>query len=147
VGQLDIEELKQDMTQVEKVAELVAARAENLAVELKAPDRTNRVEKAYVTQDDPEKRQLKAAAIAGAVTFFLVLGFVAWREHGRQALDSAVDLSAEIGIPVMGTVPAHVVRRDSPRSDAYRNWQGALMECVDGVRTRLVHAARKEGVR
>ena len=63
---LDIETDKTEIAQAERIAELVAGRAERLKVEEKTPPRVKQVDEPYVTQEEPQKRQVKAAGAASA---------------------------------------------------------------------------------
>ncbi len=150
VGQIDIEQYKQEIAYAEKITEKVNDKAELLKVEMMAPARVTLVEEAYVSQEDPFRRKVKVAGVAGAGTLFAVLGLVAWREHRRRRIEGLSDVQDELGIPMLGTIPTQPPRGAPPGGDvdhAYRSWQGLLTECVDGARTRLVHAGGAGGVR
>ena len=59
VGQLDIETFRQDIGQVERIAERISGEMEALRVEMDAPARVSLIEDAYVTQGDEGRRRLK----------------------------------------------------------------------------------------
>src|SRR5262249_52171617 len=145
---LDIESFKQEIAQAEKVAEQVTAKGEVLKVELMAPARVTLVEEAYVTQESPTKQKVKVAAIADLGVLFAVLGLVGWLEDRRRRIEGASEVQDELGLRLLGTVPSLAAEGCGPggeRDDVYRSRQGLLAECVDGIRTRLVHSA--EGTR
>jgi polysaccharide biosynthesis transport protein len=148
-GQLDVEVFRQDVSLAEKIAEQVASKARLLEVELLAPARVTLVEEPYVTQDDPTRRKIKASGAAGLGSFCAVLGLVAWLEYRKRRIDGVSEVRDELGIRLLGTIPALPTGRRSgggERDRAYRSWRGLLTECVDGTRTRLVHAAAVDGV-
>jgi succinoglycan biosynthesis transport protein ExoP len=150
LGHHDLENIRQEIAQAEKISEQVTGKAEVLKIELQAPARVTLVEEAYVTQDDPMKRKVKVAALANVGVLFAVLGLVSWFEYRRRRIEGVREVQDEVGIGVLGTLPILPVLGRGPggeRDDAYRSWQGLLTECVDATRTRLIHAADGEGVR
>ncbi len=149
VGQLDLENYRQEISQLEKIFEQVSNRSETLKLELDAPPRVTLVEEAYVTQDEPLKRQVKAAGFSGLGAMLLVLGLVSWREYRLRRIDAAAELSHEIGLPTIGTVPVIPDSGAAARAciNAYREMRGPVVECIDGTRTRLVHATGTHGIR
>jgi capsular exopolysaccharide synthesis family protein len=149
INQIDLEHEKQELAQVAKLAEQVGSRAETLAIEVDAPKRVTLVEEAHAVQEDPVKRRMKAAGAGGIGTFLLVLGLVAWREYRFRRVDEGRELTHELSLPLIGTVPALPQRRTGlgGRAAVYRELRGPLMESIDCTRTRLVHATSVDGVR
>jgi capsular exopolysaccharide synthesis family protein len=122
-------------------------------VELLAPNRVTLVEEVHVTQDPPMKRHMMVAG-AGMGTFLLALCAVSWLEHRKRRITSIQDIPDQLGIPLLGTVPPLPGRGDSPsaqgarnRSAAYSNQRAKMLDCVDRIRTRLIHTTNEEGLR
>ncbi len=150
VGKIDMENFKQEIAQEEKVAERVAGEAETLKVELQAPARVSLLEEAYITREDPLKRRMKIAGMSGGGTLLFILGLIAWLEYRRRQIDSVEQVTHELGLPVVGTVPALPDKRrgESKSADnAYRSWNGALIESVDYTRTHVLHASQTSTIR
>jgi capsular exopolysaccharide synthesis family protein len=150
VGQADVESFRLEIAHAEKLSERVAAEVENLKVEVDAPRRVDLLEDASAGLGTLERQRTKATAGAGVAALLLVVGLIAWREYRYRRLDSAHELTHDLGIRVVGTLP---VTRSPTRSllpwraaesDA---WLDTLTESVDATRTSLLHIARENDTR
>jgi capsular exopolysaccharide synthesis family protein len=144
VGQIDIESYKQEIAQAERISAQVAAKVETMRVELLAPSRVTLAEEAYVTQEDSLKRRLAGTAAAGLGTLVVVLGLVGWRAYATRRVESTSEVRDEIGIPVLGIVPA-LPARNHRQPEPSRAWRSLLTVCMDTTRTRLIHATNQKG--
>jgi capsular exopolysaccharide synthesis family protein len=150
VGQADVEAFRLEIAHAEKLSERVAGEVENLKVEVDAPRRVDLLEDASASLGALERQRTKATAGAGVAALLLVVGLIAWREYRYRRLDSAHELTHDLGIRVVGTLP---VTRSPTRAllpwraakpDA---WLDTLTESVDATRTSLLHIARENDTR
>jgi succinoglycan biosynthesis transport protein ExoP len=150
VGQADVEMFRQEITQAEKLSERVAAEVENLKVEVDAPRRVELLEDASASMGALERQRTKATAGASVAALFFVVGLISWREYRYRRLDSAHELTQDLGMKVVGTLPVHSAPTRSLlpwRSASTDAWQDILTECVDATRTSLLHTAREKDTR
>jgi polysaccharide biosynthesis transport protein len=91
-----------------------------------------------------------SSALASLVAFCLPVGLiVVWDLRGRK-VNSSKQVSRELGLPVMGSVPvipARAVRRLSSQSAGSRNWQLRLTESIDGIAARFHRRSALDGTR
>jgi capsular exopolysaccharide synthesis family protein len=148
VAQVDMEALAQEITQDQKTRDHLAEEEQALKVEVDAPDRVSLFQKAESSRPDETLRRFKISAPSAGGALVLVIGLVSWTEFRRRRLESAKDVQV-LGLPVIGTVPA---RRSAVSWLPFRHlpmpvWQNVMTECVDAVRTHLLHSADTQGAR
>jgi capsular exopolysaccharide synthesis family protein len=150
VGQADIDAFKLEIAQTEKMAERVGAEVESLKLEVDAPRRVELLEEASASQSSMERQRYKATGAAALAGLFLAVGGVSWREFCRRRLDSVTELSQDLGMAVVGTLPSPPSAGRSllpwRRAEA-EEWEEVLTDHVDAARTSLLHRARVKGVR
>jgi capsular exopolysaccharide synthesis family protein len=143
---LDIQDLQDEMKQTQETAEKIAHQAEVLEIELQAPPRIVKFEEAR----PPETRDLKKFwmyfSVISAGSFILTLFGIAFLELRCQKVDTADEVVASLGLPVVGSLPMlpSKARRQgavATRGKA-RHWYNLLLESIDATRTMLIHAAR-----
>jgi capsular exopolysaccharide synthesis family protein len=148
---LNIEFYKDELAQADELAKRVRNQVEAYRVELDAPERIKKLEDAYVTHPDEQKRRLMAAGFAGGGALGLVLFVIAWLEMRRQRVNSVDEVVQGLGMKLMGTVPALPSRRQlrlvGSNGQADFRWQNILTESVDTARTMLLHKASSESLR
>jgi capsular exopolysaccharide synthesis family protein len=148
VSTLDLQALQDEVAQMEESAVKVGAEVEALNVELEAPPRIRIIEDAVPPRTKDDKRRLAMIGMIAFGTFFGSLFGVAFLELQTHKVDSADEVSVELGLKVVGTLPvlpSRAYRRGAiarQESDKDRYWQNLLQESVDATRTMLVHAAR-----
>jgi capsular exopolysaccharide synthesis family protein len=150
LGQADVESFRLEIDQAEKLSERVAAEVENLKVEVDAPRRVDLLEDASASLGTLERQRTKATAGAGVAALLFVVGLIAWREYRYRRLDSAHELTHDLGIRVVGTlpVPPSPTRALLPWQAAEPDeWVDTLTESVDATRTSLLHIARENDTR
>ncbi|HBI45570.1 MAG TPA: hypothetical protein DDY78_22365 [Planctomycetales bacterium] len=92
-------------------------------------------------------KRIKAAGGAFLGLFGLVfLGVVATEFRTRRVYKSE-DVSQGLGLPLMGTVPALSAKVRATAPVAGDQSMGPMIESMDGIRTRLLHAGRSETLR
>ncbi len=150
VDEAEINDLKVQIERAEKVTERVAAEVANLTVEVDAPERVTKLEDASASLGALERQRTKATAGAATAALFLVVGLISWREYRHRRLDSPQELTVDLGIKVVGALPAlpsgtrSLLPWNAARSDDAAN---LLTECIDATRTNLLHIARENDSR
>jgi len=83
------------------------------------------------------------AAAAGLLAVCLLVSYVEWRNRRVDGVDQVV---TELGMRVIGTIPAFPSRAAlrSGETGANQNWRFILNESVNSTRTMLLHTARTE---
>jgi succinoglycan biosynthesis transport protein ExoP len=83
------------------------------------------------------------AAIAGLLAVCLLVSYVEWRNRRVDGVDQVV---AELGMRVIGTIPAFPSRAAlrAGETGANQNWRFILNESVNSTRTMLLHTARTQ---
>jgi len=149
VGQLNVEDYKQDIAYIEKLVDRVAAEVQFLTVEVDAPRRVELLEEASASLGASEKQRIKATAGAAAAALFLIVGFISWREYRYRRLDSIQELSQDLGMKIVGALPPLSVTRSRrlPWRAATDNASDILIECIDTTRTSLLHVTREKDSR
>jgi capsular exopolysaccharide synthesis family protein len=148
VVQAELDGLAQQIAQEQKTADQLAAEEEALKVEQMAPPRVRLWQEPAASRPDEMLRKLKITIPASCAALFMVVGLISWTEYRRRRLESAHDVHV-LGMNLIGTVPAR------PSSSAWLSfrqlpvpvWESLMTECVDAVRTRLLHAADTQGLR
>lgn len=93
---------------------------------------------------DP-KSQLSKTAAAGLAGCGLVVGLILVLEVRTKRVNSSLDVSRSLGLPVIGAVPlipSRAITRTGNNSARYCHWRTLLNESMRGVMVRLLHEAR-----
>jgi polysaccharide biosynthesis transport protein len=94
-------------------------------------------------------KQKSTIAIAAGITSFLgvlvLIGFLEWRTRRIDGVDQVV---TELGMRVIGTVPAFPNRANLKAAveAGGANWRFVLNESINSTRTMLLHAARTQSM-
>jgi capsular exopolysaccharide synthesis family protein len=147
----DLEAIRNDVVQAELVLSKVDERLGLLRAEPKPPARATLM----VPADPPRARNLQAPLRFSTVAALAAFGFavtgIGWREARTRRVYAANDLVQNLGISLLGTLPAlPTSRRRLITADAKRRgnaWQSQLTESVDAIRTLLLYTAQAEGLR
>jgi capsular exopolysaccharide synthesis family protein len=139
---------KEDMTQLEETTKRIAAEEEALRIELEAPERTSVLEEDVVVKANDALRLFGAVGGAAAVALAAVLLGVGWWEFRARRISSPDEVSAGLGVQVVGVIPDSVRRSasQSPYNDPDDKYS-VLTDAVDATRTMVIQAARAEGLR
>jgi capsular exopolysaccharide synthesis family protein len=81
-------------------------------------------------------------------TFFVVVLFVSYLEWRTRRVDDVEQVVSELGMRVIGTVPAFPSRAklNAAASSGNANWRFALNESINSTRTMLLHSARNQSM-
>jgi len=94
------------------------------------------------------KKQLLGGVLGSLVGLFAVCFGVAWLEFRRRRVQSTEEVSAGLGIRVVGAVPASPDVEQIINAPPDEQVEGhAVLESVDAIRTLLVHDAHVEATR
>ncbi len=94
------------------------------------------------------KQKVIAATAASCIVFgciICLIGYLEWRNRRIDGIDQVV---SELGLRVIGTIPAFPSRASLKSGDAAQNqnWRFILNESVNSTRTMLLHAAKTQNM-
>ncbi len=141
---VDLDELKPEIAEVAAVAARSAQEMEMLTVEQLDPLRVSPWEEVTVTRPDETDRKVKTAGMSAGGGFLLAVLLVGFLEFRARRLNAPHDLVQDLGMPVVGTVPARPYLYPTRRNV---NWNALLAESVDSLRTMLLHGVGSGAVR
>ena len=148
---LDLHEQQDEYELADATAKKVGGEIQAIEVELKARPRVELLDmaKTPLTKDDSKK--VKMAGMAGMGSFALVLAGITLMEYRARRVSSEQDVVRNLGIRLVGVLPA-VPKREPRRirnatGSHSGNWRSALIESVDATRTMLLHAAHTHSIR
>lgn len=155
IGQktLDLQTTREEIQLTEDAAKQVGQEVEALGVEISAPERVILIEHAEIPRVVNVTKQIAATGLAGLGSFALVLFSIAFWEARVQRIDSADELVKGLGMDLVGVLPAlppSTSRQLTAGSKAHTQqqiWSSILLESVDAMRARILHASRTESLR
>ena len=105
-------------------------------------------EKAYIVLNQNLKQKVLlsiAAFLAGTTALMLAVAFLEWRSRRVDSVDQVV---SELGLRVIGTIPAFPSKQALKSGDAAtsQNWRFVLNESVNSARTMLLHTAKTQNM-
>lgn len=139
----ELESMKSDIEQVEKVSNKVGTEMESLRIELQSQSRIAALQEAEVPQTrnmSKKKNLTSAAGFGGLGLVFLIVSVLEF--HTRRITDPQ-DIVQTMGLELLGTLPAMpkpLLRIGSPAGSRMVLWNNALIESVDSIRSILLHA-------
>jgi len=104
-------------------------------------------EAAAIPTSPTSDKRIKMAGGAFVGLFGLVFLGVAATEFRTRRVYKADDVSQGLGLPLMGTVPALSAKLRAAAPAGGDESMGPMIESMDGIRTRLLHAGRSETLR
>jgi capsular exopolysaccharide synthesis family protein len=139
---VDVEVMRSQLDDQERVLKSLRSRKENLAVELQSKKQRVR----YIAgPNDPQfpdyKMQAIFIAIAGLLGLVCGVTGVAYREYRAGKINSSAEVTRDLGLRVVGSLPPLSGRLlggagGSTRRDVFN--QSLLIESIDGIRTMLL---------
>ena len=137
----DVKPLKEARTMLEKqILGSESLEAAETRVELREP--------AVVTlnQNLTQKVFLSVVAFfAGCLVVMLAVAFLEWRSRRVDSVEQVVN---DLGLRVIGTIPAFPSKQSLKNGDAAQsqNWRFVLNESVNSARTMLLHTAKAQNM-
>ncbi len=105
-------------------------------------------EKAQIAYNHNQRQKMLYSGMVGIVAFLIVLTLVAFLEWRTRRVDGVDQVVNEIGLRVIGTIPAFPSRQSikTGEADANQNWRFILNESVNSTRTMLLHTAKTQNM-
>lgn len=104
-----------------------------------------RLAKAIRPRSPDASRRMQKAAGGGMAAFLLAVGVVLYFEVRSRRVNSSLDVSQTLGLPVIGAIPLiplAAITRAGGNSARYRRWRTLLSESMRNVMVRLLHEAQ-----
>jgi capsular exopolysaccharide synthesis family protein len=113
-----------------------------------AEDRVKVAEPAQVIFFHNQKQKMVFSAAVAVGAFLAVLTLVAFLEWRSRRVDGVEQVVNEIGLRVIGTIPAFPSRASlkAGEADQNQNWRFILNESVNSARTMLLHTAKSQSM-
>jgi len=148
---VDLEMMRAEMEQLSEVLQTVAEEREMLKIELRSKPRVQLFQRAEVPKnpDDPTAR-LALAIFGMLVGMSLPVAGIAWWDVRGQRINSSAEVSKELGLTVLGSVPVipdRAIRKLATPSRRRDHWHGRLTESIDGIAARLLRKAALQQTR
>jgi polysaccharide biosynthesis transport protein len=105
-------------------------------------------EPAVIMYNHNQRQKMLYSGMVGAAAFLAVITLVAFLEWRSRRVDSVDQVVNEIGLRVIGTIPAFPTRQaiKTGEADANQNWRFILNESVNSTRTMLLHSAKTQSM-
>jgi capsular exopolysaccharide synthesis family protein len=145
----ELDQLREDIKQQEGLTEKIGNQLAAMQVEMDSPNRVTLDQEAALQQRDP-KRQLLGVALAPVAAFVGVGFIVSWWEARARRIQSVQEVTAGLGMRVMGAVPVlpHGARRRLiEAADKPELYGPNFLESIDAVRTLLLRDASSDGTK
>ncbi len=128
------------------------AEIDRLTVEMPTPARVSPLaEGVVVVAPDELARKLSMAGVGGGGGFFGVLLLIGLLELRFRRIDSFEEVGKDLGLQLMGTMPAARKRFGSvvigAGPDHAVQWHARLVESINSVRTVVMRAAQSDSIR
>ncbi len=145
---VQVERLNQDLNTLNESRKSLTAQMDRIRQEQNAGIRVSVLQEPQVPRVRTTDRKWKYGLVAALGAFFLAFLVVALIDFRHRRVNSTLDITQGLGLPVVGTLPL-VPNRDvrgllhMDGSEA-NPAQLALREAVDGIRTVVLHAGRQQ---
>jgi polysaccharide biosynthesis transport protein len=105
-------------------------------------------EPAVIMYNHNQRQKMLYSGMVGAAAFLMIITLVAFLEWRSRRVDSVDQVVNEIGLRVIGTIPAFPSRQaiKTGEADANQNWRFILNESVNSTRTMLLHSAKTQNM-
>ncbi len=146
-GGVDQFNVKNDLLPLVEQRDLLSK--QKMMLELEEGNRKLRVElkegaQVYMNYNLKQKMVMAAGAgVIGLLGVMLLISYLEWRNRRVDGVDQVV---SELGMRVIGTIPAFPSRASLRSGDAgqNQNWRFILNESVNSTRTMLLHTAKTQ---
>jgi capsular exopolysaccharide synthesis family protein len=141
-GSIDLESVREDLSQIEDMSKKVTGQVEALKVEAQAPSRISLLEEAVVSNADGRKRRLMATLGVAGGAFLLVLGALGWWEMRARRIGTVEEVTRGLRMRLVGALPQLPDQENNLGGKRVSLRQHLWVESVDAMRTLLLKAAR-----
>jgi capsular exopolysaccharide synthesis family protein len=148
---VDMESIRDEIKQIEMIAQRAASEAETMEVERHTPPRVRPLDdEVVIIKADQKSKNIMMAGMAALGALGAVFFAVSWWEWRARRIDTVDEVVHGLGMAVFGALPAW--RRSSrgligSRGARETHWQSLFTESVDTTRTLLLHTARRDSLR
>jgi len=147
---IDMEMMRAEIDHLDHVLNGIAEEREKLKVELRSSSRITPLQPAEPPKSPDRTGRIPLTAFAMLLGMCIPIGIVAWWDSRAEKINSSVDVSKGIGLPVIGAVPvipSRAIRQLGSPSKNHGNWQVRLTESADGIAARVLRKAELEKTR
>ena len=146
----ELETLGKDIERSETIYRTISDQIEKIETELESPVGIKLYREAEVPFQRDTKKKYMATTVAGLGGFGLIVFGIVWLEHLSRRVSSMDEVSEQLSIRVMGSVPVMprwVTNGKSGRPSAKATfWHSVLTESIDSTRTMLLREAKLESM-
>ncbi len=140
-----LEGLDQEIKEEERAREKKQEQVDEVSMALKLPSRVRVLNDATVPDAPSALIRILVAAFGGIIGFVLGAGTVLGVEYQAKRLNNSSELSTQVGLRVLGTVPNLETLSRAKGLNGASAMQGILRaESVDSIRTMLLRQSRDE---
>jgi capsular exopolysaccharide synthesis family protein len=146
---LDVVFLTEEIARLEKMNNQIASETAALKVEVQAPPRVTKLESAYASLANAERRRYLGMGLGAFAALALSLAGVSWLELRARRITTPEEVQG-LGVDLLGSVPWVDVekrRRALAAGDRDPHDSRMLLESVDTARTMLLRAAQSNSLR
>ncbi|MGL4423332.1 MAG: polysaccharide biosynthesis tyrosine autokinase, partial [Gemmataceae bacterium] len=137
-----------DLTPEKEQLALLNKELLHLDMESKRPSRVVVRDDATVIWNYNLKQKMLLSTLVAIVGFIGVMVLVAYLEWRSRRVDSVEQVVNELGLRIIGTIPAFPSRASlkAGEADQNQNWRFILNESVNSTRTMLLHTAKTQSM-
>jgi len=150
VQSIDVEMARAEIEQLERVLAELATERERLRVEVNSEARVTLIQSADEPRSPDSSMRIPLTVLASLAAFGLPLvGIALWDVRGKR-INSSRDVSDNLGLPVIGSVPKippRIIKRLAKPTQRHQRWRMQLTESVDGIVAQLLRKAALEDTR
>lgn len=144
----ELDAVQDEIAKLEEAAKKLGDRLETMRMENDAPSRIELLDQARLPRLPDIRRRLMVTAGASMGTLALVLLSISWLEYRLRRVDSVEDVSHELGLRLVGALPATPSRArfslpgQAANQEVY--WRSRLNESVNAIRALLLRQSQAE---
>jgi capsular exopolysaccharide synthesis family protein len=130
------------------MADKVQAQLIQMKIDAGQPGRVSLRGSVDVMPNNNRNKKMALSAVGGIGSFFAVVLFVSFLEWRTRRVDGVDQVVNELGMRVIGTVPAFPNRASlqAATEAGGANWRFVLNESINSARTMLLHAAKAQSM-
>ncbi len=147
---IDVEIMRSEIQRLERVLESVGRERDQLRVEIGSGARTTLLQEAETPKLPNRDSAITNTAAASALGFLLPVFLVTWWDVRAKRISSPSEVSAGLGLTVLGAVPvipSRAVTGLGKPSKSHYYWRARLSEAVNGIAAGLLRKAEREQTR
>ncbi|HMC04761.1 MAG TPA: polysaccharide biosynthesis tyrosine autokinase [Actinomycetota bacterium] len=145
---LDVTMLMKELDPQREYLSKIEASLVSLRITKELESRVRVKSPAMVLLNQNQKQKTLLASGGGVLAFLGMLGLIGFLEWRNRRIDGVDQVVNELGMRVIGTVPAFPNRANLKAAEAAgnANWRFVLNESINSARTMLLHTARHQSM-